>query len=359
MYLDEPGPVGTKGAQMWTGGQKISAGVRYCPKVVRSALKCTGADPSMWGTAAAGSSRDPALAASAAVGEVCDISLVRVREVKIHLSSWETGCTRCTGLRSFPEFLRSAANNWPAKMCHGEKLSIKRHPQRHMPETKVDVVGRTGDGKSALCNLITRRLGMPHDVFAGSASVSSHTHTPVQCQVDGQSLVLVDTPGLMDSGGLSKDESNITAIVNDIRGGSYVNAFLLVINEQAPRFDAGMQDAVELLVDSFGVACLSHMGFVFTRATGLVSSEEAGQKATEFATIIANRCHASVNHMPHWQLDCHPEQLARMGASDACIVERQATVCAAVDELLRRARAKPQYELSSFHGIIAHLTVTM
>ena len=77
MYLDEPGAVGTKGAQMWTGVQKISAGVRYCPKVFRSALKCAGADPSMWDTAAAGSSRDPALAASAAVGEVCDITKVQ------------------------------------------------------------------------------------------------------------------------------------------------------------------------------------------------------------------------------------------------------------------------------------------
>ena len=75
LNVDAPGVTPTRGAQMYTGGQKISAGVRDCPKDKRgSALRCAGADPSMWDTAAAGSSSDPALAASAAAEEVCDIS---------------------------------------------------------------------------------------------------------------------------------------------------------------------------------------------------------------------------------------------------------------------------------------------
>ena len=90
LNVDAPGVTPTRGAQMYTGGQKISAGVWDCPKDERggSALRCTGTDPSMWDTAAAGSSCDPALAASAAAEEVCDILLsIALWEINQNLES--------------------------------------------------------------------------------------------------------------------------------------------------------------------------------------------------------------------------------------------------------------------------------
>ena len=187
-----------------------------------------------------------------------------------------------------------------------EVRSLKLRDAMHgMGCCKVVVIGRTGDGKSALCNLISRRLGMPQDPFQESDSALSHTHAPAQCQVG--TLLVKDTPGLMDSGGVDKDETNIRLIVEDLRAGGYVNACVLVINEQAPRFDSGMQDAVKLIVDSFGAGCLGHLGFVFTKAFGQTTPEGAQSKASEFAGVISNRTHAAVAHIPAWQVDSHPE----------------------------------------------------
>ena len=205
----------------------------------------------------------------------------------------------------------------------------------------VAVVGRTGDGKSTLSNSIARRLGMEHEPFSESSSALSHTHAVLRCQID--ELELYDTPGLMDSGGVKQDETNIRSIVQELRGGSYVNAFLLVINEQAPRFDAGMQDAVKLIVDSFGPECLSHMGFVFTKALGGVSHEDARLTADQFASVISNRTHVPVAHMPAWQIDCHPERLAALGVPSERIAERAESAGIALDEMMRWAHAKPRF----------------
>lgn len=210
-------------------------------------------------------------------------------------------------------------------------------------DCSIVVIGRTGDGKSALCNLISRKLGMPNDPFEESDSASSHTQAPVHCQVE--TILVKDTPGLMDSS-VEKDETNIRRIVEDVRSGGYVNAFILVINEQAPRFDAGMQDAVKLLVDSFGPSCLSQMGFMFTKAFGFTSAEDARAKAVDFATIIRNRTGVSVAHIPAWQVDCHPEKLAEIGVGEAKIAERASKSATALDEMLRWARSKPNLDTS-------------
>ena len=206
--------------------------------------------------------------------------------------------------------------------------------------TVITVLGRTGDGKSALCNSIARRLGMPEDPFNESDATISHTHAPAQCQVEA--MLVTDTPGLMDTSGVEKDETNIRLIVENARSGRYINAFILVINEQAPRFDAGMQDAVKLIVDSFGPGCLAHMGFVFTKAFGGVTPEAAQAKAAEFAAIISSRTHVPVHHIPAWQVDCHPEKLAAFGVPEAQISERIGLAETALDEMLRWARSMPR-----------------
>ncbi|KAL5464129.1 hypothetical protein EMCRGX_G033096 [Ephydatia muelleri] len=151
---------------------------------------------------------------------------------------------------------------------------------------------------------------------------------------------VMDTPGLMDTDGVAKDEENIARIVRHVRKLASVNAFCLVVNEQASRFDSGMQDAVKLLVDSFGPNCLNNMGIVFTKVYGGVSLEESKKNAAHIAALISRRTGFGIPYIPSWQLDCRPEQLATtFGLPQSEIERRVAQRDATLLELLRWARA--------------------
>ena len=122
-----------------------------------------------------------------------------------------------------------------------------------MAVCNVVILGRTGDGKSTLCRCLASCLDISPEtaqVFRESSGVISHTHDPVSCSTDGNpgtdvglpGTNVTDTPGLMYANGFEK---RISKIVLYIRALSSVNAFLLVVNEQADTFDSGMQDAVK------------------------------------------------------------------------------------------------------------------
>ena len=150
----------------------------------------------------------------------------------------------------------------------------------------------------------------------------------------------MDTPGLMDTGGVVKDEDNIAKIVKHVSALGYVNGFILVVNEQAPRFDAGMQDAVKLMVDSFGPKCLGNMGIVYTRATGTISPAESVNRTAEYTKLIAARAAIPIGHLPSWQVDCKPTELRKLGVPEESINDRIVKRDSTLDEIIRWARAK-------------------
>jgi hypothetical protein len=177
-----------------------------------------------------------------------------------------------------------------------------------MALVSVMVAGRTGDGKSTVCKSLAHYLGATDvGMFHESGSVHStlHSHGVVSCQIAG--FDILDTPGLMDVGGVKQDEANIGMIVAKAVAQKYIHAFILVVNEQAPRFDDGMQAAVKLLVDSFGPRVLAHMGILFTRADGRISRTDSLAKASNIAQLISQRTGVPIEHMPSWQIECHPE----------------------------------------------------
>ena len=153
-------------------------------------------------------------------------------------------------------------------------------------------------------------------------------------------IKLMDTPGLMDTGSSVADEENIEKIVKHVSALGYVNSFILVVNEQVPRFDAAMQDAIKLIVDSFGSKCLSNLGIVYTRAIGTVSPAESFNRTAEYTKLIAARTAIHIHSLPSWQVDCKPTELRKLGVPEERINDRIVKRDSTLDEIIRWSRDK-------------------
>ena len=123
-------------------------------------------------------------------------------------------------------------------------------------------IGSTGVGKSSLCNLI---IGIP-GAFEVCSGLDTCTRQPVtqmhQWLGNGPPVRIIDTPGLNDPEG--RDTQNIAAMAEHLKSTSNVNAFLLVINSQAPHLDESARANLKILSDIF-LDFFSHVVLVFTR----------------------------------------------------------------------------------------------
>ena len=168
------------------------------------------------------------------------------------------------------------------------------------------MLGRTGDGKSTTGNLFARILEFSSSkVFEEGEGPESHTQAPKA--ISNGLFEIVDTPGLMDNKGAVYDEKNMIEIVKYLKGKGKVNGFILVVNEQAPRFDDGMQNAVKLLVDTFGPQMLKQTGVLFTRSLTL-ESDHARDWVVTSSKLLGDRIGYSVDPLPFWRSNAYPEE---------------------------------------------------
>ena len=129
----------------------------------------------------------------------------------------------------------------------------------------IVVLGNTGVGKSSLLNM-----------FAGSEAFEVGDNAVSETQIasakvykfmgkdDGIQLRLIDTQGLSDTGGDSKDMAHIKNMVDYIKTLEEIDMFLICFDGQNPRFTSYAQSTISLFSQIFP-DFLFHSALVFNK----------------------------------------------------------------------------------------------
>ena len=131
----------------------------------------------------------------------------------------------------------------------------------------VVVLGSTGVGKSSLLNMLAGAdvFKVGDGAMSETSLTSAHVHR-LMGNADGVQVRLVDTQGLSDSGGNTKDMEHIKNMVEFIKQEQSVDLFIICFDGMSPRFAGYAQSTVRLFRQIFP-DFLQHTALVFNKWT--------------------------------------------------------------------------------------------
>merc|ERR550532_3022029 len=186
------------------------------------------------------------------------------------------------------------------------------------------VVGKTGTGKSALCNRIVGH-DYDSDIFPVSYGAASNTQEIILGSAffngdkEKPPVNVIDTIGFDDPNN-DTDVKVIAELVTKLKNNcEYVNLFGIAVNGQSPRLDGSLVAMIAIFEEMFGGGFWNQCVLLFTRITmngadkkrrAKVTKKSDNDRAKEYAREVEKRFPNSAGGLKYLFLDaCYAEEI--------------------------------------------------